>query len=154
MIKRKYVLMNGNSNWNNYSLEANLKIEQSMDDGFKGIITVFYINNLHYLSDNNFAYDGYTFTVKGRDNDWQLRRKHSNGSSAPIAAGNINVSVGPEYQQKIEITNDVVTIYFYPKNSQPAKLVEKTIASPFAAGKFGFGGSDDRISIDNVKVLK
>ena len=147
-------LMNGENNWVDYTLEADARIEQSLDDGYKGIYTLVYASNIHYGSVGYPVADCYFLNLGGRDGVWYLVRRYSNGDDITLASGAINLSVGVEYHEKIVVHGNQIQVYFNPLGGTETLLTEVTVASNMlAGGKFGFTGSDDLISIDNVSVI-
>ena len=150
------LFVNGNVDWTNYTLEYDVKIERSLDDAYKGIYTNFYIDNLEYSSDGIFRWDAYLFNLKGRDNTWKLIRVFSspNIKSNIIDQGRTKISVGVDYHIKIINDKNQISIYFNKLGESENLLTSIMVDNRniLHRGKFGIGGSDDKISIDNVKL--
>ena len=148
-------IFNGADDWSNYTIEADVRIEQPYDDAYQGIRTHFYVQNVNVLADGPIAWDGYCLDFEGRNNTWKIdHRKQS--SVEEITHGNVpapGLQVGVDYHEKIVIKGRKVSIYFNKLGSSPYLLTEFDLPSDGPMeGKFGFGGADDLISIDNVSV--
>ncbi len=148
------MLVTGNEEWSNYTLEFDARIEQSLDDGYKGIYVTFYLTNPYYFDEGHHGFDSaYRLRIKGRTDEWFLVKIVSGQPEEIFAQGSFNVSVGIDYHCSIEITDSNISVYLNEVGSEPAMLTQASLPEvPLESGMIGFGGSDDRISIDNVVV--
>jgi len=147
------LFINGDSSWANYTLEADMRIEQALDDASLGLITFFYLNNPHYVvnGQDTVAYESkhYALTVRGRESTWRL-----SGPGGNFADGFQSVAVGVDYHVKIVINGNRIQAYFYELGTPEVLLADVTVPDSvsLSGGLIGFGGTDDKILIDNVTV--
>ena len=147
----------GGFDWENYTLEYDAVLEQSLNDAYKGIYTWFCIEDIGYIeNDGIFKVGGYMFDVKGRNNTWTLQRNYgvnSTNDNYILDSGSIPISVGEKYKVKVVVNSASIKIYFN-KFGEPEQLLTEITddQNPSTHGKFGIGGADDIISIDNIKV--
>jgi hypothetical protein len=147
----------GNFGWQDYTIEYDVILEQQPNDAYQGIRTWFCIEDIGYAEVvGNFKVGGYMFELKGRNNSWSLSRQYgveSSNEGYTVASGSVPIAIGENYKIKIITNNGLIKIYFNKVGDSEQLLTEITDEQdPSIGGKFGIGGGDDIISIDNVKV--
>lgn len=145
-----------------YSVEANVIIEASLDDQGRAVRTFIYVNDIEQEGqDLQFSFNGYFFMVTPRDNNWRFIRAYpaSTGlSQETIASGTISgISLHTNYIMKIiNIGGDKVELYFYPstlsfESISPVATVD-LLDDGLRDGRAGFGGADSIISVSDVVI--
>ncbi len=148
----------GETSWTDYTFELDAKVEASLDDGYKGIYCYFYVNNLHYAPNNQISCDAYHLNLKGRNQTWSLWRifqNESGTSSFKLVEGSLTLGVGVDYHIKIICQGNLISIWYNQVGSSLSLLGQVTVnQNSLLGGGIGIGGSDDRISIDNIIVYE
>ena len=144
----------GDEDWNEYSLELDVRIEESLDDGYKGIYIYFYLTNIHYNEDLVVYNSSYLLNIKGRTDEWRLKRiDHDDTTDDNLINGDFDISVGIDYHLSISVSETQVTVYLNEVGETENLLTQIEVESnPLDSGIIAIGGADDRISIDNVVV--
>lgn len=148
------MLTNGDESWSDYTVEAEVTVERDYDDSGRWFGIEFYSNNYRY-SEPYFLRDSFLFWVSGRNRAWVLLHYHGLDYET-VASGAINtITNGNPYIMKAAISGDNVDLYLYEKDQPEIKLDSVDISGyGLNSGGFGFGGGDDEITIDNVKVYQ
>lgn len=152
--QQKAYIVAGNSAWQNYNLEFDVKIEQSLDDASNGIQLYFNVDSVLLTPTKDFYFSGYVLNIKGRDGSWYARREYVDGTPADgMVSGFRSIAPGIEYHIKIVESSSVYKIYFNEIGYSQLLLTElpKSV-NHNSGGRIAIGGNDDLISIDNVFV--
>ncbi|MFH0989088.1 MAG: T9SS type A sorting domain-containing protein [bacterium] len=148
------VIACGSPTWNNYVIEADMRVEQSLEDGYNGLRVAFYLSSVKRAPGNNIMLNTYYLDFQGRNGSWYLRHYYNDGNSGSnLATGNRTIAVGIDYHIKISIRGNRILAYFNEVGGVETLLVDLTvIANALTGGGVGFLGADDRISFDNVSI--
>ena len=136
------LLANGLSNLADYTVEADARITQILDDAYGGIYV--------YAYDHGGVSPGcsyYQLNICRRCSRWYLGVRYSDGSGERIAQGYLSVEMYRWYRVKLSVKGDTVSAFL------DGQLLGQGVPShPLEGGYFGFGGADDVIEVDNVSV--
>lgn len=151
--QQRTFLSAGSTAFYEYSLSAEARIEQAYDDANRQIIFYFYIRNIGGTYQNYQDILGYSFSISARESRWYLMKHNYPQSSNILLTGSKTFTSGLNYQFEMVPTASGFEIYFYEKGQARSLITSYNgLLSEEKNGYFGFGGGDDRISVDNVYV--
>jgi hypothetical protein len=149
-------LTQGDESWSEYTLEADVRLEESLDDAGKAISISFYSSNIHYSPEGYISRDSYGLYISDRNKLWQLGRGYQTESATPsdiLSSGSTDFSLGTNYHLKIIVQGNRIIVYYNEVGSSETLLTDVNVTNnALAGGKIGFGCGDSVVSIDNISV--